>query len=132
MINCTTNFPTSMPVSWVKKWGVTYLNDNDGPTPPALIVGVSLYDHSGADIAWPYNPYMLYLYDAVPSQVLTVNPSPTDLRNQFLLSQVQLSGTAYTTLTAAMYAATGKGNMRKAVENLLVTAGAMPSQLAGT
>jgi hypothetical protein len=74
----------------------------------------------------------LVIRDNVNSSVLRINAAPTSAGDQFVSVLATLSGTPYTTLTAAMYAATGKANMRRVVENLLVTVGALPAEFAGT
>lgn len=133
MVNLTTNIPAAAAVEWVKKWKVTYHNDNDNLSPPCLVVGVTLYDRiSGVDVPWPIGQQILYLRDSVPSQVLVENGSATSMHNQFLAANVALSGTPYTAITNAINAATGKNAIRLAIEGLLVSAGALPASFAGT
>jgi hypothetical protein len=129
MINLTTNFNITLPISRATKWKVDRVDDQEDLTPPQLLVKVRFYD---GNTEWPTNPYVLYIRDTTPSQILTVNASPMGLRDAFQIDESTLSGTAYTTLAAAYWAASGKSNMKKAVENLLVSSGALPSQLAGT
>lgn len=136
MINLTTNITVAAAVTSGKKWAVAGHSDQDDANPPCLIVKVNIYDHvgggQGTDIPWPTNPYVLYIYDAIPSQVLLENPGATDIRNQFRASHVQLAGTAYTTITNAMNLVTGKSNIRKEIESRLVAVGALPAGFAGT
>jgi hypothetical protein len=134
MINLTANFVAAFSVGKVVKYNITHLQDLDREAPAKpnyLVVQVSLFDTGSSP--WPINPFTLYIYDAPhASQVLTINATPTGLNDQFIRQDVVLPGTPYTTLTAAMYAATGKANMRKAVESLLVQTGALPEAFAGT
>ena len=131
MINLTSNFTAAKPIADVRKFEVVKVRDFDTEeSSPTLLVQVALYGQSSNP--WPGNPFNVYIRNTVASYVMTINATPTGLTDQFLPVSTVLSGAPYTTLTDAYYAATGKTNMRKAVENLLVTVGALPAQFAGT
>jgi hypothetical protein len=130
MKNLTTNYNLANAVNRIIKWECGRVQDNDDGTPPVLIVPVTLYSE-GAKL-WPISPFVLYIRDSVPSEILIVNAAASSLLGEFRISSQTLPGTPYTTMVAAMYAVSGKTNMRKAVEDLLVAAGALPSILAWT
>ena len=130
MINLTNQIATYHPTPNCHHYNAYQVVDNDDSDPPVLIVKVNLYTSGG--YKWTTSPYVLYIYDAIPSQVLAVNAAPTSQRDQFIMINAQLSGTAYTTLRTAFYAVQGDVAMRHAVEALLVTCGALPSSFAGT
>jgi hypothetical protein len=137
MQNLITNIPAVALVNVLKKWKVTYHNDNDNVVPPCVVVGVTLYDRYEinsvqTDVPWPIGQQMLYLYNATPSQVLIVNGSATSVQNQFLAANVSLAGTPYTTISNAINLVTGKAAQRNAIETLLVAAGALPASFAST
>jgi hypothetical protein len=129
MIDLTTNLNINLVADRVTKWEVIRVDDQEDLIPPQLMVKLKFYEQT---VPWPTNPYVLYIRDSTPSQVLAINSTPNGLRDALLTNETTLSGTAYTTLAAAYWAASGKFNMKKAVENLLVSSGALPSQLAGT
>lgn len=60
------------------------------------------------------------------------NAGATDVRNQFQVQNVQLSGTPYTTITAAMDAVKGKAAIKAAIAGLLVSVGALPASFASS
>jgi hypothetical protein len=130
MKNLTTNYNLTNATNRVVKWEIGRPTDMDDLSPPTLIVPVTLYTEGTK--AFPISPFVLYIRDAVPSEVLIVDSAATALLREFRINSQTLAGTPYTTLVTAMYAATGKANMRRAVEDLLVAVGALPAVLAGT
>jgi hypothetical protein len=130
MVNLTANRAAAKPISDVRKWEVKKADDQDDIAIPQLSMQVRLYGANSAP--WPGNPFTLQIRDTGTSYVMTENTTPTSLIDQFVLANVQLTGTPYATLVAAYYAATGKANMKKALEPLLVGLGILPATLAGT
>jgi hypothetical protein len=131
MINNTTyNLP--FPIRTVVKWEVLRVTDCDNLTPPYVGIEIQLY--STNSVKWP-TPYTLVIRDSGYSRVMRVNASSTNFSDQILMTDVQLSGTPYTSISAAYDANTANGTKaqrRKAVEDLLVSLGAMPTEFATT
>jgi hypothetical protein len=130
MINLATNINAVKPIADLRKWEVSHVSDFDNIDLPQFAIALRLYGQNSNP--WPGNPYTLYIRDTGQSYVLTANATPLSLVDQFLLANTTLDGTPYTTLATAYYAATGKNNQKKAIENLLITIGAVPASFAGT
>jgi hypothetical protein len=130
MKNLTTNYTLTNAANRVVKWEIGRPTDGDDLSPQTLIVPVTLYTEGTK--AFPISPFVLYIRDAVPSEVLIVDSAATALLREFRINSQTLAGTPYSALVAAMYAASGKVAMRRAVEDLLVSVGALPAVLAGT
>jgi hypothetical protein len=130
MITCTTQRAAAKPVGDCRKWEVLRWQDQDELAIPQITIQVALYGQSNNP--WPGNPFSLTVRDTGLSYILTENATPTSLLDQFVLANVQLTGTPYATLVAAVYAASGKAGMRRALEPLLITLGIVPATLTGT
>jgi hypothetical protein len=134
MKTCTTQVSATHPVGDARKWQVIQVSDQDDIAIPQMTIQINLLGQVNSP--WPGNPYTLYVRDTGQSYVLTLNASPLGLTDQFILANVSLTGTPYTTLAAAYYGATGKNGMRLAVENAInannCALGIIPAALFGT
>jgi hypothetical protein len=131
MITLTTQIQITNDIPKINKWQVADAHDYATQAPPYLILTLLLFG-PGAVVFGSYN---LLIYDAIASTVLTVNPSPQQISDQFLYTNIILAGTPYTTLAAlwngATTPATHAGRL-KAIEAALVGAGILPAAFAGT
>lgn len=132
MINCATTYNLTYAIRTVSKWEVKRVLDFDEITPQYAAVEVAVY--STGNVKWPAG-FVLSIRNTGLSRVLRVSASPTSFNDEVALTDVQLSGTPYTSIVTAYDANTASGTKaqrRKAVEDILVSLGAMPSEFAGT
>jgi hypothetical protein len=80
MIPLATKIPIVNDIPRIVKWEVVDVHDYANQTPPYLIVIVALY--GPGQVA--FNTYNLLIYDGLASTVLTVNPAPQQISDQFL------------------------------------------------
>lgn len=133
MITLTTPIIITNNIPRIIRFRLDDAHDYNGQTPPYLIMNLSLIG-PGAVV---FDTYNLLVRD-VPglSTVLSINPAPTEIKDQFQLASAALAGNQYTAL-AAVYAANTTGTRTKAkalaaLEAALVGAGVLPAAFAGT
>jgi hypothetical protein len=118
MINLTTTIPNTLDISGLRKWEVLEATDHSREEIPFLNVVIRVCGPGVGD-ANPYGDYSLNIYDSQASSVLGVDPSPQSYQDMLKITQVSLSGTSYTTYSAAFWAnVTGTGTVAKHIAAL--------------
>jgi hypothetical protein len=98
---------------------------------PYLSVLVALFGEGGIE----FGEYELLLFDVGISTVLVVNATPTLDSDQFVTTGVALTSNPYTTLTGLLWKVqmtqSSRDEKMKAIEQALVTVGALPDVFKG-
>lgn len=131
MINCTTSINIVNNIPRITKWQVSDAHDHATQTPPYMILNVELFGPG----AVTFEVYNCIIYDAVASTVLTINPAPQQISDQFLYTAAILAN-QYTVLSGIWNAnVSGSGTRTKrlaALELALVSSGVLPSAFVGS
>jgi len=131
MITLTKQIPVTNNIPNIVKLEVVDVHDYANQAPPYLIVNVTLYGSGSV----AFGTYNILIYDELASTVLSANPAPQQITDQFIPESTILDGTPYTTLAALWNGpttpATRAGRL-KAVEDALIAAGALSPDFAGS
>jgi hypothetical protein len=127
----TNNISVAQTINTLTRWQVLRATDHDDAATPWMEVVIQVIGSPGAK---PYptsgTTFTLVAFDAQPSTILDVNAAPLSAADQLVMRSQQLTGSAYTTISAAN---TGtRTASRLAVEAACLSTGLVAFALAGT
>lgn len=131
MINLTTPVSITKAITKVQKIQVIAFEDHDEASPPYAWIAVKAYSNGG-QVYGPGNGYQIKAVDGAGCLQLIVNSNSQVYEDQIITTDATIA-TAYTTVTAAFYGASGGKNQRLiAVEAAAASVGLFSAAFAGT